>query len=66
MCHYERGIIVLSFSDISYVIPLFVFEGFEIKFGFSFLLTHTVYIIFIYMQNALERHSAALKLTTRL
>ena len=33
---YERGIIVLSFRDISFVILLFVFQRFEIKSGFPF------------------------------
>ena len=39
---YEKGIIVLSFPDISFVILIFVFERFEIKSGFPFFLTHTV------------------------
>ena len=42
MCHNERGIIVLSFSDISFVILLFVFQRSEIKSGFpssSFFVT---------------------------
>ena len=38
---YERGIIVLSFPDISFVILLFIFQRFEIKSGFPFFLTHT-------------------------
>ena len=33
---YEREIIVQSFPDISFVILLFVFQRFEIKFGFPF------------------------------
>ena len=31
---YERGIIILSFPDISFVILLFVFQRFEIISGF--------------------------------
>ena len=42
MCHYERGIVLLSFPDISFVILLYVFQRFEIKPGFPFF-THTVY-----------------------
>ena len=43
---YERGIIVLPFLDISFVILLFVFQRFEIKSGFpSFFFTHTVYCV---------------------
>ena len=40
---YERGIIVLSFPDISFVILLFVFQRFKIKSGFLFFL-FTLYI----------------------
>ena len=41
---YERGIIVLSFPDISFVILLFICKRFEIKSGFPFFyLTHTIY-----------------------
>ena len=37
--YYERGIIVLSFAVFSFVIFLFVFQRFEIIYGFPFLLT---------------------------
>ena len=39
---YER--VVLSFPVISFVILIFVFQRFEIKSGFPFFWTHTVYI----------------------
>ena len=41
---YERGIIVLSFPDISFVILLFVFQRFEIKSGFPsfFFFSHCI------------------------
>ena len=42
---YERKIIVLSFSVISFVILIFVFQRFEIKSGFSlFLDSHCIFI----------------------
>ena len=37
---YERGIIVLSFPDISFVILLFDFQRFELNLGFPFLNSH--------------------------
>ena len=40
---HERWIILLSFPDISFVILPFVFQRFEIKSGFPFFFTHTVY-----------------------
>ena len=40
---YERGIIVLSFPDISFVILLFVFQKSEIKSGCPFFLKLTLY-----------------------
>ena len=39
---YERGIIVLSFTDTSFVILLFVFQRFEIKSGFAFYNSHCI------------------------
>ena len=42
---YERGIIVLSFPDISFVILPSIFQKFEIKSGFPFFITHTVYTL---------------------
>ena len=42
---YEREIIVLSFPDISFVIPIFIFQRFDIKSGFPFYWL-TLYISF--------------------
>ena len=44
---YERGIIVLSFPDISFVILLFVFQKFEIKSGFPTSFFFNSYCIII-------------------
>ena len=38
MCHNKRGIIILLFPDISFVILLFIFQGFLNKPGFPFFL----------------------------
>ena len=39
---YERGIIVLSFLDSSFVILCFVFQIFEIKSGFPIFYSHCI------------------------
>ena len=50
---HERGIIVLSFPDISFVILLFVFQRFEIKYGFPFFFNSpcTSFITFYRISN---------------
>ena len=48
---YERGIIVLSFSDISFVIFLFVFQRLEINFFFFFFFLLTLYIYFCHKKS---------------
>ena len=46
----ERGIIVLSFPDIRFVILLFVFQRFEIKSGFPFFNSHCTVIHWVWPQ----------------
>ena len=45
---YERGIIVLSFPDISFVVLIFVFQRFEIKSGFPFFFFFFLHCIVSY------------------